>query len=192
MTVFDRKTLVVQGFFNNDLYLDWGEGFHDIDECPLFHAFGMILQRAVGCHHHELGVGLPLAGRFQNIHSRRTGHAEIRKDQVIVGIIELGDCVFAVLGHVDAVLPGKGSLQRIPHQCFIISDQDAFFRHGHPVDEIMLLPSDPFGIDTIKVLPWPTSLLTPIFPRCASTIFRAIAKPKPVPFSFVVKNGVKS
>src|SRR5678815_1188156 len=47
------------------------------------------------------------------------------------------------------------------------------------------------GSSTTNVVSDTPSLITSIRPRCASTIWRAIASPRPVPVAFVVKKGWK-
>ncbi len=48
------------------------------------------------------------------------------------------------------------------------------------------------GSFTVKVEPRPISLSTVIFPPCPSTNRLQMGKPKPMPFAFVVNNGVQS
>src|SRR5262249_56439145 len=47
------------------------------------------------------------------------------------------------------------------------------------------------GSVTRNRVPTSAALLTSMRPSCASTIFRTIASPRPVPVTFVVKNGLK-
>ena len=49
----------------------------------------------------------------------------------------------------------------------------------------------PVGTETMTRAPWPRSLSIVTSPPCWSTIFRTIDRPRPVPASFVVKNGLE-
>src|SRR5271157_3996966 len=48
------------------------------------------------------------------------------------------------------------------------------------------------GLETSKIVPFPASLRTEIFPPCSSTILATSASPSPTPFGFVVKNGLNT
>ena len=72
------------------------------------------------------------------------------------------------------------------------SGSNAYFtltqRHG---STMTFRPDGKIGSVTRKVVPWPGADMVSIIPSCASTTLRTMDKPRPVPWGFVVKKGLK-
>src|SRR5581483_8065327 len=127
-----------------------------------------------------------LGQRREAVHAR---HADVEKHQIELGIGEGPQRAVAVLHRHDVIAGLPQALLQHPAQAvLIVSDQDPrdFGIHGHGSGLAAAT-----GRKHVTVVPRPSSLSMSMAPRCCSTIWWQMARPRPRPWSFVVKKGSK-
>src|SRR6185436_15496863 len=151
-----------------------------------------------------------------HVHAVAAAHLEVAQDDVVLPFVQLLDGDVAVRRLVDLVMRVRQRAHdAAPKRVVIVGYQNAthtdaptslFFvlppkGGSHSVQQRAARSRPPnyrnsswlplTGSVTLKRVPPSAGALTSMRPSCASTIFRTIARPKPEPCGFVVKNGLK-
>src|SRR5215472_3123535 len=143
----------------------------------------------------------PFAQTFQNFEAVHVRQAEIEKDDNGLAVCNFDQALLAVLGLVHSIiLTFECDPQESPNLHLVIDDErDRFHFAGETPAAKGLAPdafsaapvaansvsgnriSSPIGKRIEKIAPPPSRLCATIWPLCASTSCRAIARPKPRP-----------
>src|SRR5262249_13946523 len=128
------------------------------------------------------------------LHAAHPVHAEIGDDEVKAAGLDAAQGFLAARRRLDLVaLLREQPAQRDQQRLLVVDYEDSSGHRTHLSGERSADWSAHSGIGRVRTnsVPRPGSLATSIVPAWASTILREIAMPSPVPFSFVVKNGLK-
>src|SRR4029453_10931717 len=158
------------------------EGLRDVVGGAELHGLHGRLLGAVRGDHDDRQVGIEPTGTFQHVHPAHAVHPQVGDDEVEAAGLDPRQRLLAAGRRLDLVaFLREEAAQRDQQRLLVVDDEDAS-RHGAHRGS---------GRLTANSVPRPGSLTTSIVPACASTIFLEIAMPRPVPFSLVVKKGLK-
>jgi hypothetical protein len=173
----------LHGAAHDDAQLVVVEGFGQVVGGAELHRLDGGLLRPVRGDHHHGDVRVDGAGPLEHLHAAGPLHAEIGDHDVEVPRLDAAHRFVARRGRLDLVaLLREEPAQRYENGLLVVDDEDASRHVAH---------ADGSGSVTWNSVPRPTALRASIVPVWASTIFLAIAMPRPVPCSLVVKNGLK-
>src|SRR5438552_1496036 len=157
------------------------EGLGDVVGRAQLHRLDGDLLRAEGGDHDDRRLRRVLAHPAQHVHAAHTLQAEVGDDEVVARLREPPQGLLAREHGIDLV-PARAeqALDGDADRALVVDDQDAAL-HGASAS----------GRVTRKTRPGPSAGTATISPPCASTAWRAIARPSPVPVCFKEKKGSK-
>src|SRR5947199_180246 len=172
----------VEQALDDQLELVVVEGLGDVVGGAQLHRLDGDLLRAEGGDHDDRRLRRVLAHPAQHVHAAHALQAEVGDDEVVARLREPPEGLLAREHGVDLV-PARAeqALDGDADRALVVDDQDAA-PHGASAS----------GRVTRKVRPAPSTVAATIAPPCASTAWRAIASPSPVPVGFREKKGSKS
>ena len=139
----------------------------------------------IGSDHQRGQVGpLPVdfGEQFIAIHATQTGIGDNHEKRILR---QTGQGLLGRFGGADRVtLFREHHLERTTHVFFVVHDQHRGQRFGHWING---LGCDFMGKITVNFAPFPSSDSTRTAPPYNSALCLTMARPKPVPFSLVVK-----
>src|SRR5216110_2476004 len=157
------------------------EGLGDVVGGAQLHRFHGDLLRAEGGDHDDRRLRRVLAHPAQHLHAAHTLQAEVGDDEVVARVREPPEGLLAREHGVDLVpASAEQALDGDANRALVVDDQDAA-SHGVSAS----------GRVTRTVRPAPSPGAATIVPPWASTAWRAIARPRPVPLCLVEKKGSK-
>src|SRR2546425_296757 len=157
------------------------EGLRDVVGGAQLHRLDGDLLRAEGGDHDGRRLGRVLAHPAQHVHAAHVLQAQIGDDEVVGLLREPREGLLAREYGVDLV-PARAeqALDGDADRALVVDDQDAA-SHGVSAS----------GRVTRKTRPAPSAGAATIAPPWASTAWRAMARPSPVPVCLVEKKGSK-
>ena len=168
-------------------FLDFEGLLHEVEGADLHRLDGRV-NRPEGRHEDDRRARLNGPRRAEHVHAVGAAHAKVGQHDVELAVLQPLDGGRPVAGllHVVAGV-GQRADEALAERIVIVDHQNASHLHYLPT-----LPTDgTTGSVTRKVAPRPGAETASIRPSCASTTLRTIARPRPVPCGFVVKNGLK-
>src|SRR5438874_2671370 len=171
----------VEQALDDQLELVVVEGLGDVVGGAQLHRLDGDLLRAEGGDHDDRRLRRVLAHPAQHLHAAHALQAEVGDDEVVAGLREPPEGLLAREHGIDLV-PARAeqALDGDADRALVVDDQDAA-PHGASAS----------GKVTRTVRPAPSAGAATIAPPCASTAWRAIASPSPVPVCFKEKKGSK-
>src|SRR4029077_11642856 len=141
-------------------------------------------------HQDDRGRRMHRARGAQDVHAVAAAHLQVAQHDVEVAVVQALDRRVAVRSFLDLVARlGQPARQPAPERVVIIGNENATHtdtsRYLNQPDAVAT------GSVTRNRVPASAALFTSIRPSWASTIFRTMASPRPVPVTFVVKKGLK-
>src|SRR6266699_2008503 len=171
----------VEQALDHQLELVVVEGLRDVVGGAQLHRLDRDLLRAEGGDHDDRRLGRVLAHPAQDVHAAHVLEAQVGDDEVVGILREPREGLLARVYGVDLV-PARAeqALDGDADRALVVDDQDA---PSHGVSAS--------GRVTRKVRPAPSAGAATIAPPWASTAWRAMARPSPVPVCLVEKKGSK-
>ena len=160
------------------------------------------LPRAVSGHHDDRRLRRQLAALGQGVEAVHVRQLHVEQDQVVRGRPQAVEERARRRRDLHLVLIANEGLPEDEGEILVVlGDHDPLSHAGpHTLFPFGVPAAGASGVigagaragsSTTNVVSDTPSLATSIRPRCASTIWRAMASPRPVPFAFVVKKGWK-
>src|SRR5882724_10336854 len=173
----------VEQALDDQLELVVVEGLGDVVGGAQLHRLDGDLLRAEGGDHDDRRLRRVLAHPAQHVHAAHTLQAEVGDDEVVARLREPPEGVLAREHGIDLV-PARAeqALDGDADRALVVDDQDAALHAALATS----------GSVTRKTRPAPSAGAAAIAPPCASTAWRAMARPSPVPLGFSEKKGSKS
>src|SRR5438876_2551035 len=173
----------VEQALHDQLELVVVEGLRDVVGGAQLHRLDGDLLRAEGGDHDDRRLRRALAHPAQHLHAAHTLQAEVGDDEVVARLREPPEGLLAREHGIDLV-PARAeqALDGDADRALVVDDQDAALHAALATS----------GSVTWKTRPAPSAGAAAIAPPCASTAWRAMARPSPVPLGFSEKKGSKS
>src|SRR5262249_22068734 len=153
--------------------------------CAVLHRIDGDLLRPVRRDHHDRQLGVDAARMLEELETGHAAETQVGDHDVEVARLDERHRLLGARGRLDVIaLLAEQSPDGEDHRLLVVDDQHSSLHGAEPVQ-------CGSGRLTTNSAPRPGSLSTSMDPSCASTIFLEIAIPRPVPLSFVVKNGLK-
>ena len=153
------------------------EGLRDVVEGAEAHRLDGALDRGVGRHDHDDGVGIAPQDVAQHVEARPVGQHQVEQDDVVGLGLEQGHGLGGGRRRGDLVaLPRQQGAEDVADDLLVVDDEDP-----HEGD-----PAGTSGSSTRASAPPPSRADSAIVPPWRRTMSREIARPSPVPPDFFV------
>src|SRR3990170_1375355 len=178
------------------VFFDCLEKFLDVNwleyigVCTVVYGFDCVVQRWVACDYYldHFWSGFFHRGQqFGSFHVWKSNVYQCKVIELSVGFFYRFLGIFRCVNSVSFFF--KYRCEGFSYAFVVVNNKDsgAFTQTFSPPFNL-----GSAGIVTMKVAPFSNVLSTEIFPPCASMTRLHMCRPKPIPFAFVVNNGVKS